>query len=432
MSDRKSAIPAWQKWVLGAVILAVVGGVVLVGLRHIQTASAGASPSAPAPVAAPAAAYGGDWIGFHGGGPLLGVASAVKAPPLHVRWRFRTDDDDTEPTNPTTTATATTHPAIAPAFHPPGHFEGGVAIVGGLVYAADTAGVLRAIDLASGKVKWAFIADDGFETTPLVIDGRVFIGDLGGLFHAVSAETGKKLWQFDAGGEIHCSANYLGDDRKRIIFGTDGADVFCLEAQTGKVIWNKKAEAQVYGTPGVSDGSVLVSGCDSQLRAMRGNDGEEAYSVDLGNPCAGSTAVAGDRLVAGTDQGRVLCISAKTHRQLWVFDKVKESEWVYGSPAVAEGIVVFGARDRSVYGVDLQNGSLLWTFATQGEVDSSPVISAGRVFVGSKDKKLYVLDLKTGKAIWSFTAGRGISASPAIGGGVVVIGDSGGNLFCLE
>ena len=134
----------------------------------------------------------------------------------------------------------------------------------------------------------------------------------------------------------------------------------------------------------------------------------------------------------GTDQGRVVCISAKTHRQLWLFEGVGQSEMVYSSPAIAENIVVFGARDRLVYGLDLTSGKKLWTYASRGEVDSSPVISGGRVYVGGKDKKLYVLDLKTGKELWSFTAGRGINATPAIGDGVLVIGDSGGNLFCLE
>jgi len=359
---------------------------------------------------------------------------------MHLRWKFRAGDDDpTPPPAPPAVFAGnhpTTHPTTAPttvhAQFASGTFESAAAIVGDVVYVADTAGAVRAIDLATGKLRWIFQSEERLGTTPLVIDGRVFIGALTRLFYALSTETGKMLWKFDSGSEVHCSANYLGAHREHIVFGNDGADIYCLDAATGKVVWNKKSGAQIYGTPAVSNGSALVSGCDAQLRAFNGADGKEGFVVDLGAPCAGSAAVAGDRLVLGTDQGRVLCISAKKQDVTWTFDKVEDQAWAYGSRAVSGNITVFGARDRKVYALDLTTGSKLWTFTTRGDVDSSPVISAGRVYVGSKDKKLYVLDLKTGAQLWSFTAGRGILGSPAIAHGVVVIGDTGGNLFCLE
>jgi outer membrane protein assembly factor BamB len=374
----------------------------------------------------------GDWVGFHGGGPLTGEAGPIDVPPMKVRWKLNSDDE-VPSTQPAPATAPTTAPATAPAARQAGHFEGSAAIAGGFVYVADTAGVLRAVDLTTGRTRWGYTVEAGFETTPLVLDGRVLLGDLDGIFHAVDARTGQKLWTFDAGGAIHSSANYLGEKRDRIVFGTDGADIFCLDAATGSKLWEQKAGDRINGAPAVSRGAALVSGCDAQLRALQGSDGKELYSTDLGALCPGSAAVAGDRIVIGTDQGRVLCISAETHQQLWLYDAVAEHAMVYSSPAVSsDGVVVFGARDRNVYGVELATGKPLWKFPTRGDVDSSPVISGGRVYVGSKDKKLYVLDLKSGKQLWSFTAGRGITAGPAIGAGVVVIGDTGGNLYCLE
>ncbi|HZL34615.1 MAG TPA: PQQ-binding-like beta-propeller repeat protein [Tepidisphaeraceae bacterium] len=401
------------------------------------------SPAAAQTAAPPHASATGDWIGFHGGGPLLGDASAIGAPPMKVRWKFRAADEQSPasagaPANSATGAPPATAPATEPAFRRPGRFEGSAAIVQGVAYVADTAGALYAIDLKTGKPRWTWLnltADGsatGFETTPLVIDGRVMLGDLDGIFHAVAADTGKPLWSFDGGASIHSSANHLGEKRDRIVFGDDGADIYCLDAAAGKKLWEQKSGDRVNGAPAVSNGSALVSGCDAQLRAFKGSNGKQEFETDLGALCPGSAAVAGDRLVMGTDQGHVVCISATTHKPLWTFSGIGQEAMVYSSPAVADGIVAFGARDRNVYGVDLTTGKKLWNFATRGDVDSSPAISGGRVYIASKDKKLYVLDLKTGKEIWSFTAGRGITASPAIAQGVLVIGDSGGNLFCLE
>ncbi|MDB5299786.1 MAG: Pyrrolo-quinoline quinone repeat-containing protein [Phycisphaerales bacterium] len=416
-----------SRFVLVACVLLLGAGALAVKLFHghgpttaaIPVVDKGAVPPEPPRTST------GDWIGFHGGGPLLGEAAAIGGPPMKVRWTVHADD----PVPATQPATA---PATAPARRLPGHFEGSAAIVGPVAYVADTGGTLRAIDLQSGKTLWGYQVEAGFETTPLVLEGRVFLGDLDGIFHAVDARNGQKLWAFDSGGSIHSSANYLGEKRDRIVFGTDGADIFCLNAVTGEKLWEQKAGDRINGAPAVARGAALVSGCDAQLRALQAADGRELYTTDLGALCPGSATVAGDRIVMGTDQGRVLCISADTHQQLWLYDAVGEHAMVYSSPATSAGVVVFGARDRHVYAVELATGKELWKFPTRGDVDSSPAISAGRVYVGSKDKKLYVIDLKSGKELWSFTAGRGITAAPAIGGGVVVIGDSGGNLYCLE
>jgi eukaryotic-like serine/threonine-protein kinase len=405
---------------LGAVVL-----IVSLSRRHgSDSAAAPANDKAAIPSDPPRASTG-DWIGFHGGGPLLGEAAPIGSPPMKVRWTIHADD----PVPATRPATA---PATAPAGHLPGHFEGSAAIVGGVAYVADTGGTLRAIDIQTGKTLWGYQVEAGFETTPLVLDGRVLLGDLDGIFHAIDARTGNKLWTFDSGNAIHSSANYLGEKRDRIVFGTDGADIFCLSAITGDKLWEQKAGDRINGAPAVARGTALVSGCDAQLRALQGVDGKELYTTDLGALCPGSAAVAGDRIVMGTDGGRVLCISTETHQQQWLYDAVGEHAMVYASPATSTGVVVFGARDRHVYALELATGKELWKFPTRGDVDSSPAISAGRVYVGSKDKKLYVIDLKSGKELWSFTAGRGITAGPAIGGGVVIVGDTGGNLYCLD
>jgi outer membrane protein assembly factor BamB len=363
-----------------------------------------------------------DWPAFHGGGPLLGVAQPIGAPPMRVRWTYRAEGDAAG------APPATQSSGVTPAF------ESSAAIVNGTVYVGDRSGALRAIDLNSGHRKWIYRVEDGFESSPAVVSGVVYIGDEGGTFHAVSADTGQKLWTFDAASGIHSSANFVGN---KIVFGTDGADIFCLDAR-GQKLWDAKAGDRVNGSPAIgavtpgSSPSVFVSGCDAQLRAVNVETGAELFAHDLGALCPGSPALLPDRLIVGTDGGKVLCLTPDGQKLLWTFEGIENQAMVYASPAVADGIAVVGARDRNVYALDLATGKKKWSFPTRGEVDSSPVISSGRVYIGSKDKHLYVLDLADGQKLWDFVASRGITATPAIGEGVVVIGDTAGNLYCLE
>ena len=347
---------------------------------------------------------------FHGGGPLLGVAPAIPAPPYAVRWTFKTDED---------------RAAV----------EGSPTIAGNVVYVADANGSLHAVNLADGKVKWTYKIEEGFATSPLVHNGRVYLGDLAGVFHCVGAEDGKKVWTVDTGTGIHSSANADGN---KIVFGNDGAEIFCLNAEDGKELWRGKAGDRVNAAPSIANGLAYVSGCDAMLRAIDLNTGEEKFAVDIGGMAGGSAVVvpdkAGGRLVVGTDGGKVLCLSADGKTTHWTYNQVEGQAMVYATPAVSvqHNLVVVGARDRNVHAIDLATGQRKWALKTRGDVDASALIAGDLAFVGSKDKKLYALDLKTGKAVWNFTAGRSVDAGPDINAGVVVFADSAGNVYCLE
>ena len=362
-----------------------------------------------------------DWPAFHHGGALVGVAEPIGPPPMKVRWTYRSEETDAGPT----TRPVDSRPS----------FEASAAIANGRAYVADRAGHLIALDLKTGTRQWIYTSEAGFSASPAVANGVVYIGDEDGVFHAVNADSGHKLWTFDAGSGIHSSANFDGN---RIIFGTDGASIFCLNGADATKIWEARAGDRINSAPAIGAAMAgqpalaYVSGCDQELRALDLSNGKERFAKDLGALCPGSPALLEGKIVVATDGGRVLCLSPDGKQQFWTFEGVENQAMVYASPAVADGIVVVGARDRNVYGLDLASGKPKWKFPTRGDVDSSAVISAGRVYIGSKDKRLYVLDLHTGRKLWDFVASRAILATPAIAEGVLVIGDTGGNLYCLE
>lgn len=347
-----------------------------------------------------------DWPAFHNGGALTGEASAAPAPPLRVRWTYRTDDVDRA------------------------GVLGSAAIVGDTVYVADERGTLHAVHLASGARRWAYKSAEGFETSPLMRDGRIFIGDLGGTLHAVNAGDGAKLWTVDTGSSVHASAN--ATPAGGILVANDAGDVLCYNAADGALLWKQQATDRINAAPAVSADAAFVAGCDGELRCFALADGKPLASVKLPSLSAGSPALVGDAVVVGTDLGNVLRLEAATLKTIWTFAEVTNRAMVYSSPAVSNGVVVFGARDRRVWAIDLATGAQKWSVRTRGEVDSSPAIGDGRVYIGSGDKKFYVLDLQSGQELWTFNAGRAISASPAIGRGVVVVGDEAGSVYCFE
>jgi outer membrane protein assembly factor BamB len=348
---------------------------------------------------------------FQGGGPLRGVsAEAIPGPPYQLRWKFKAGTEDAR-----------------------AEIEANPTIAGDTAYVADSNGALHALALADGKERWTYKSEGGFATTPLVLSGKVYLGDLDGLLHCISADKGQKLWTFDSGGNsIHSSAN-AAPDGKLICFGNDGADVYAVDAETGKKRWEGKGGDRINACPAIGFGAAFFTGCDARLLALNLADGTEKFAVDLGGLAPGSPTILDDRIIAATGEGTVLAYSPDGKTQLWKYDDVDQaSAMFYSSPAVAEGIIILGCRDRQVHAIDAKTGKRAWAFKTRGEVDATATISNGRVFIPSKDKKLYVLDLKTGAKLFEFTANRPITAGPAIASGVIVFGDTAGNVYCLE
>jgi len=354
--------------------------------------------AADTPATRPFAAY-------QGGGPLLGQGPSLKPPPMKLRWTYQVSDRERA------------------------EIEGSPVIAGDNVLVADGRGTLHCLNLSSGRPRWKYQTSSSFVTTPLVCDGRVMLGDMDGIFHAVNVDDGRRLWTVDVESAMHSSPNIAGS---LVLFGTDAADIVCLNAGDGKVIWKQKAGDRVNAAPAISGTMAFFSGCDAHLRAVDIEAGREVFSVELGAVAPGSAIVVDGRAVVGTDRGRVVCVDIAARRQQWVYDGVENEMMVYATPACADGIVVTGARDRQVHGIDLATGKRIWVFPTRGEVDAPPLIADGRVYIGSRDRKLYVLDLKTGRRLWDFTAARGIVAGAASGGGCLVVADMAGNVYCLE
>lgn len=390
---------------LGKAALPTIAGIVFALCIAVSDVHVAAQTPTSAPTTAPAS---GAWA-FHGGGPLLGQAPPLAAAPMKLRWTYQSSDDGDA------------------------GIEGAAAIDRSAVYVADAKGILHSIDLATGRRRWSYQGSaEGFATTPLVASGRVLIGDLSGMLHAVAVEDGRKFWSVNTEAPIHASVNAAGSEASRVVVANDDGKIFCIDPTDGRIVWSAQAGDRVNSACAIANDMVYVAGCDAILLALNLSDGRERFHAEMGALSAGSASVAGDRIVIGTDLGRVVCLSSGKGERLWSYEKVDGSAMVYASAAVADGVVVAGARDRQVHGIDLGNGESLWTFKTRLDVDSSPVISDGRVYVGSKDKSLYVLDLKSGRQVWDFKTSRGIVAGPVIDEGVLVVGDMAGNVYCLE
>ena len=107
-----------------------------------------------------------------------------------------------------------------------------------------------------------------------------------------------------------------------------------------------------------------------------------------------SPAVALGRVVIGTTHGRVVCLDAKTGKSKWVFPagKAVDSSCVIAAAPGATldaARVVFGSDDGRAYMVNLATGKRTWHRRMGGQFAASPAVADGQIVLGSWDRSVY-------------------------------------------
>ena len=128
--------------------------------------------------------------------------------------------------------------------------------------------------------------------------------------------------------------------------------------------------------------------------------------------------------------GQLTAYALKNGKKLWSFESGKR---IVGTPAVSEGIVVFGSADRHIYGLNAKDGSLLWTVEAAEPVLGAVTIADGRAYIGASDATFRAIDIHTGKVIWAYTSVKGyIETKPLVTEDKVIFGAWDNTLYALS
>jgi polyvinyl alcohol dehydrogenase (cytochrome) len=252
---------------------------------------------------------------------------------------------------------------------------------------------LSATDVSRLKLKWAFGLPKG-ETNnaqPTVVSGRVFMAGDNGYIYSVDAKSGCVYWSFQNGSIVRGSpmigaVTGQGMSRWAVFFGDGHANVFAVDAQTGRQLWKTRVDEHVVAriTGGVKyyDGRVFVP--------LSGS--EEFVSGNANYPCC-------------TARGGVVALNANTGAVIWKAYNVDEAKPWKKNP---NGVQLYGPAAGGVWNsptIDTVRGALYVGTGDAVTPPESPLTDA-----------VMALDLKTGKVLWSRRATRTIcswAAAPA-------------------
>jgi outer membrane protein assembly factor BamB len=283
----------------------------------------------------------------------------------------------------------------------------------------------------------------GCRSTPIVMNGRVFI--INGVGHKVTqqervmcldANTGKVLWQrmFNV---FHTDivsvrlgwASLAGDPKTGNIYGHSTAGLFFGYDKDGKLLWQHSLIEEYgrftgYGgrvtTPTVDGNLVIVGMINSSWGDQKGGNRWLAVDKMTGVPV------------------------------YWADSGLPPKDSFYAVPAVGvingERLLVCGGADGSVVAFKVNTGEKVWSYPLSiTALNSSPVLSGNHVFIGhglespgtNLQGKVVCLDagkIKDGKpaVVWEREEIKARYASPIFHEDLLYVPDEVGRLHCLD
>lgn len=305
----------------------------------------------------------------------------------------------------------------------------------GVTYWSDRRGVVRGVD-ATGTLVFTYDLQTAVEATPLIHDSVLYIGRIDGMMTALSLSQKDTLWTFESFGQIVGSPNLIdGADGKRIVFGSYDNFLYCLDANTGKLLSQYETGYYVNGTPALLDKYVIAGGCDSWLRVIDCEQGIQTDSLQTVGYIASSPAIVGKECYVGDYSGTIYHIELEEgkitqHKELVEGDS-KGGSFV-SIPAVSKDRCYHYTKSRYLTAVNREDGSLAWEYLLKGDTgESSPLICNNKIIACTKSGIIVILDAATGKLIWEYDAGEQIVGSPAVIEGNFLILTTKGTLLCF-
>lgn len=316
------------------------------------------------------------------------------------------------------------------------------AVDGEAVYAAGHKGDLVALDLQSGRSLWRRDLKLPLSAGPGAGDGLVVVGSSGGLLIAVSALDGAERWRVSVHSEL-LSAPLVAAGT--VYVRTVDGRLLAFDARDGASRWSAdqlvpKLSLRGTGQPLVA-GDLVISGFDNgKVMAVTANAGAPAWEVMVGqtrgsteiqrlNDADGRLLLDGGELYAAGYQGRVVRIEPDTGQIAWARDLSS-----YRGLAATEDALYVSGSEGDVVKLDRRTGTEQWRQkALARRALSGPAVDGDAIVVGDYDGVLHWLDAQDGHFLARMKVGGRISAAPQrLGNGDLLVFDDEGGVTVLR
>ena len=298
-------------------------------------------------------------------------------------------------------------------------------VSGGIIYTADTTGVVQAVKKSDGSIRWTTPLKHGLVSGPVVSEQFIAVGTNNSSLVLLNKSNGKKLWQAKVSGEILSPPTIAG---KKVIAKTIDGKVYAFNAMDGKQLWLTDHGApslilKASSSPIVMGNLVLIGFSDGKLDALDMNTGRVVWERSIAYASGPSDIerlvdidadpiVENNIIYLASYQGYIGALSLTDGQFIW-----KKPGSVYKNMVLrGTNLYVTDSQDI-VWSINKYNGQVNWKqTALKARILTEPALVKNDLVVGDKTGYLHFIDSQTGEILARSKVSSGISISPYVSG----------------
>jgi outer membrane protein assembly factor BamB len=305
----------------------------------------------------------------------------------------------------------------------------------GMVFVASTDGYLYAVNATNGAKIWDFwIGTDA--NSPTVANGKVFITSASGTLYAINMYTGVDTWNQSLGEAAGFGAPLIVGSR---LFVNGNQTVFVFNEAVGVSLYN----VSLFHANGIApltydEGQIVavtLRETGIEVSGFEANTGEIYFVTVMAESDVGTVK---NGATIGDGKTFVVTVNLNGSSTIFELNEFGMRGWesqldgvTEASPAFAYD-TVYIPTSNATYALDAENGTVKWRCPLDGEYSvSSPAVADGKLYFGLDNNYVYALDAFTGDIMWSYKTEGAVQSSPAISDGLLFVGSNDGNLYAI-
>ncbi len=272
----------------------------------------------------------------------------------------------------------------------------------GLVYFVSIDHSLYAVDEVTGIVRWKNNCGSAMIDSPVVYKNNIIVNAARWLF-CFNALTGETNWAFANNIENTYGTPIVINNR--IYYGSRN-HFYCRDIQNGCIIWQNDEVRTYGGSPIYWDEYIYTPWKDFhssslKLACLNANTGKLVWQKSLENDINIYTPVVYNLHVYCTSLNNLYCCDAETGKMLWH----KQFQSLVASPTVFNnGKLYISLTDKRLAVIDPGTGAIIDYIPNHTESGAAFAIVGETVFVPDRNGQLHSIDIRSKKLNWTFSS----------------------------
>jgi outer membrane protein assembly factor BamB len=237
---------------------------------------------------------------------------------------------------------------------------------------------------------------------------RIYAASRDGNVIAFDPVSGKQAWKVELDTELSAGP---GVGNGMLAVGSTDGTIILLNASDGAERWRKNLDGETLSAPLISGDSVIVATVDNLLRALRASNGTVRWTIEQSTPLltmrgSASPALAGNTVIAGFDNGRLMAIDIASGDASWDVvlappsgrSDLERLSDIDGQISVVGQDIYAGGYQGRIASLAVESGQILWS----REISSYVGVAAdwNSVYTTNDNGEVIALSRRTGQEAW--------------------------------